>query len=151
LLERLLRHLGIVLALKMAAYLVPERQLFLFEWNLIERRELAVEIFVDHHLAQRHAVGELAQEPLPVRMIGIGDRPHDHPVLRRRDRDHFAYQLLGLAGIGADDAGDESHIDAGGFRLFECADLAQRPHHRRQPHRIGFRAVIGDPSAHRVD
>ena len=118
--------------------------------DLEQRRRLVGEIVVDHHLARRHAVGEHAQQVLPVRMRRIGDRAHDHPVVLLRQRKHLADQLFGAFGIGADHAGDEADIGARLFRILERAHPAQGLDHVGHARRVRLLPVGVDPAQHRI-
>jgi hypothetical protein len=84
-------------------------------------------------------------------MTGIGDRPHDHPLIGRRDRKHLGDQHLGFGRIGGDDAGDEAHVDTRAFHVLEGAELAQRLHRGRHARWLGPGAIVADPSADGVE
>src|ERR1043166_9790747 len=75
-------------------------------------------------------------------MTGIGDRAHQHPLVLRRERQSLVDEIVGLARVGADDAGDEAEIDAGAFRIFERAETTERLYRRRHAREIGLLPVL---------
>ena len=119
---------------------------FDFVVDLVQRRQRAVEIFVDHGAAHRHAVGKGAQQILPVRQARIGDGAHQHPVVGGVDRQHLGDQFLGAAWIRAQHAGDEADIGARGFGVLERLQRAERANDGGKAVRIGLVAIGVDPS-----
>ena len=126
--------------------LVEHARLYGVIIDLLERRQLAVEIFIDHRAARRHAIDERRQELAPVRQAGIGDGAHQHPMIRRFDREHLGDKLFGARWIVAEHAGDEADIGPGALRVLEGLHGAERVHHFRQLVGIGAVPISVDPA-----
>src|SRR5262245_9871242 len=82
-------------------------------------------------------------------MGGVGDRPHDHPMVLLRQRKHLADQVLGLLRVGADHARNEADIRSCGLRILEHSHPAQGLDHVRDARRVGLLAIAVDPAQHR--
>ena len=87
------------------------------------------------------------QQILPVRQTGIGDRPHDDPMVRRLDRQELLDDVRRMIAVGAEDAGKEADIDRGGFRVAQHAGFAQRLDRDRDARELRLAAIGIDPAS----
>jgi hypothetical protein len=118
--------------------------------NLIQRRQLSRDIFLDHGATSRHAIGELQQQHLPVRQARIGNGAHQYPMVGRCNCQHLRNERVGALGIGAQHAGDKADIGAGRFCVLESLQVAETVHEHRKGVGLGLAAIGIDPSQHRV-
>ena len=115
------------------------------ERQIAQHRQLAVEVFVDDDAPRRHALDELAQQLLPLREARIGNRLDDDDLVGRRHREHVGDELLGLVGVGADDAGEEPDVNAGGLDVLQKIQIAHGPVGFGEALGLGVVAIIVDP------
>ena len=93
---------------------------------------------------------KVAQYLAPVRQAGIGDGAHQHPMIRRCNRQHPGDKHFGMVGIGAEDPGDEAEVGARALGVLERLQIAERAHNDRQPVRLRPAAIGVDPFEHGV-
>ena len=137
-------------AVEEALHLVECARTLRFERNLAERRQVARQIPLNHHLAVRQPHRQAAHVILPVRQARIGDGADHDPLIFERQGKRFLDERPGPLRVRAQNPGEEAHVEARCLRLLQRAVLAQAADHGRNRHRVWLRAVCLDPALRRI-
>lgn len=87
---------------------------------------------MDEAGSRGHALHEPLHHRLPVGEPAESDGLDEHHLVLGRHREHLGDEAFRLVGVGAENAGDETDVDAGHVEVAEEAEIAHGAHELRQ-------------------